>query len=520
MTDSPVTGIGLWTIAAQAPDRPAVIEPDGTVVSYAELTGRADRIGRGLRAIGLHAGDCVAGMLPNRSAALALFFAAMETGLYVVPVNWHLAAAEVAYILGDSGAAAFVADERFAAVARAAADQAQIPPAARFAVGTVAGFTPLTNLGAGSEGRPDQRTAGAPMVYTSGTSGRPKGVRRPLTGEDPDAVPVGSSGFFGLFGLKPFDDHVHLCCSPLYHTAVLNFATISVQLGHPVVLMDRFDAAELLTLVERYRVTHTHMVPTQFRRLLALPEDVRGRYEVSSMRAAIHSAAPCPPDVKRQMLDWWGPVVTEYYAASEGGGTVITGAQWLARPGSVGLPWPGSEIHVLDPDGNDMPPCQPGLVYLRMGTSTFDYHKDEAKTLASRARGMFTVGDIGYLDADGYLFLCDRQSDMIISGGVNIYPAEIEGALSGHPAVEDVAVFGIPHEEWGEEIKAVVQPASGFEPGPDLTADLLAFLDGRLAKFKVPRTIDYVPELPRDPNGKLYKRRLRDPYWAGRDRAI
>jgi long-chain acyl-CoA synthetase len=284
--------------------------------------------------------------------------------------------------------------------------------------------------------------------------------------------------------------------------------------------MDRFDAAELLALVQRHRVTHTHMVPTQFRRLLALPEETRKRYDVSSMRAAIHSAAPCPPDVKRKMLDWWGPVITEYYAASEGGGTVITGPQWLDRPGSVGLPWPGSEVHVLDDEGNDVPAGQPGLVYMRMGTSTFDYHKDAEKTRASRARGMFTVGDIGYLDPDGYLYLCDRKSDMIISGGVNIYPAEIEAELAGHPAVDDVAVFGIPHGEWGEEIKAVVQPAPGAEPGPELTADLLAFLGGRLARFKLPRSIDYVPELPRDPNGKLYKRRLRDPYWADRHRSI
>jgi long-chain acyl-CoA synthetase len=220
------------------------------------------------------------------------------------------------------------------------------------------------------------------------------------------------------------------------------------------------------------------------------------------------------------MLQWWGPVVTEYYAASEGGGTVITGAQWLERPGSVGLPWPGSQILILDENGSDVPAGQTGLVYMKMGTSTFDYYKDEAKTLASRARGMFTVGDIGYLDADGYLFICDRKSDMIISGGVNIYPAEIESALAAHPAVADVAVFGIPHEDWGEEIKAVIQPAPGAEPGPALTVELLAFLDGRLARFKLPRTIDYVPELPRDPNGKLYKRRLRDPYWAGRDRSI
>jgi long-chain acyl-CoA synthetase len=520
-----VTDIGLWNIAAGAPDSLAVVEPDGGTVSFAELAARADQYGRGLQALGLRPGDCVAGMLPNSTEALALFFAAIQTGLYVVPVNWHLAAAEVAYILSDSGAAAFVAHERFAAVAAEAAALAGIKENARFAVGEVPGFTPLAALGAastgaGSTGRPEPRTAGAPMVYTSGTSGRPKGVRRPLTGEDPDQPPLAAGWFFGIFGLKPLDGNVHLCCSPLYHTAVLNFATISLQVGHPVILMDRFDPEELLKLVETHRVTHSHMVPTQFRRLLALPAETRDRYDVSSWRCAIHSAAPCPPDVKRQMLQWWGPVVTEYYAASEGGGTVITGAQWLERPGSVGLPWPGSQILILDENGGDVPAGQTGLVYMKMGTSTFDYYKDEAKTLASRARGMFTVGDIGYLDADGYLFICDRKSDMIISGGVNIYPAEIESALAAHPAVADVAVFGIPHEDWGEEIKAVIQPAPGAEPGPALTVELLAFLDGRLARFKLPRTIDYVPELPRDPNGKLYKRRLRDPYWAGRDRSI
>jgi long-chain acyl-CoA synthetase len=515
-----VTDIGLWTIAAQTPDRPAVIEPDGSVTSYADLAARADRIGRGLRALGLGRGDTVAGLLPNSSAALALFFAALQTGLYVVPVNWHLAAAEVAYILGDCGAGAFAADERFTDVAVAAADQAGIAPGARFALGAVPGFTPLAALGAGSEGRPLERTMGAPMVYTSGTSGRPKGVRRALTGEDPDSPPAASAWFFGLFGLAPFDDHVHLCCSPLYHTAVLNFATISVQLGHPVVLMDRFDPETMLALVERHQVTHTHMVPTQFRRLLALPGQVRSGYDVSSMRTAIHSAAPCPQEVKRQMLDWWGPVIVEYYAATEGGGTGITAREWLERPGSVGKAWLGSEVRVLDDNGDDLPTGEPGLVYLRMGTSAFDYHKDREKTLASRARGMFTVGDVGYLDADGYLYLCDRKGDMIISGGVNIYPAEIEAELSCHPAVADVAVFGIPHEEWGEEIKAVVQPADGSTPGPDLTAELLAFLDGRIARFKLPKTIDYAAELPRDPNGKLYKRRLRDPYWAGRGRAM
>jgi long-chain acyl-CoA synthetase len=515
-----VTDIGLWTIAAQTPDRAAVIEPDGAVVSYAELAARADRFGRGLQALGLAPGATVAGMLPNGADALALFFAALQTGLYVVPVNWHLTAAEVGYILGDSEAGAFVAHQRFAGVAAAAADLAGIDPAARFAVGEVPGFAPLAELGKDGAGRPEQRTTGAPMLYTSGTSGRPKGVRRALTGEDPDAVPPFTAWFFAIFGLKPFDGHVHLCCSPLYHTAVLNFATISLTLGHPVVLMDRFDPETLLALVERHRVTSSHMVPTQFRRLLALPEPVRARYDVSSLRCMIHAAAPCPPEVKRRMLDWWGPVVTEYYAATEGGGSVITAQEWLARPGSVGTAWPGSEVRVLDDNGDDAPTGEPGLIYLRMGTSTFDYYKDEAKTLASRARGMFTVGDIGYLDADGYLYLCDRKGDMIITGGVNVYPAEIESELSCHPAVADVAVFGIPHDEWGEEIKAVVQPADGVAPGPELTADLFGFLDGRIAKFKLPRTIDYVAELPRDPNGKLYKRRLRDPYWAARDKSI
>ncbi len=519
--------VGLWTIAASTPDQLAVVDPDGNEVTYGELTAAADRIGRGLQALGLKPGDCVAGLLPNSTQALALTFAALETGLYVVPINWHLTAPEVAYILSDSGASVFVAHERFAGNAIAAAGQAGIGPAepagpnARFAVGRIDGFLTLDNLSAdGTNARPDPRTAGALMVYTSGTSGRPKGVRRPLTGEDPDQIPMSAPWFFGLFGLKPFDNHVHLCCSPLYHTAVLNFATISLQLGHPVVLMDRFEPEEMLRLIDRHKVTHTHMVPTQFRRLLALPEATRDRYDVSSLRAVIHSAAPCPHEVKRRMLDWWGPVVIEYYAASEGGGTGITAQEWLAKPGSVGRAWPGSEVRVLDPGGNDVPAGETGLVYMRMGNSTFDYHKDEAKTLASRARGMFTVGDIGYLDEDGYLYLCDRGSDMIISGGVNIYPAEIESELACHPAVADVAVFGIPHDDWGEEIKAVVEPADGYQPGPALTAELLAFLEGRIATFKLPRSIDYVGELPRDPNGKLYKRRLRDPYWAGRERAI
>jgi long-chain acyl-CoA synthetase len=516
-----VDAIGLWTIAKNSPDTLAVVDPDGTELSYGRFAADADRYARGLRALGLETGSCVAMMLPNSADTLALFFAAFETGLYIVPVNWHLAAAEVGYILGNSGAEAFVAHERFARTAADAADLAGIPADARFGVGDVPGFAPLAELGAAEpEGPPEDRTAGGPMVYTSGTSGRPKGVRRALTGDDPYAVPLASTGFFGVFGIKPFDGHVHICCSPLYHTAVLNFSTISLQLGHPVVLMDRFDAEEMLRLIDRYGCTHSHMVPTQFKRLLALPGDVKGNYDVSSLRAVIHGAAPCPPEVKRGMLDWWGPVVIEYYAASEGGGAVITAEEWLRKPGSVGRPWPYSEIKVLGDDKREVPVGEPGLVYMRMGNSQFSYYNDEAKTEEARAGNLFTVGDIGYLDEDGYLYLCDRKSDMIISGGVNIYPAEIESELSAHPAVSDAAVFGIPHDDWGEEVKAVVEPAPGFAPGPALSAELLEFLGGRLAKFKLPRTIDYVDQLPRQDNGKLYKRKLRDPYWSGRERAI
>ncbi|WP_433363851.1 acyl-CoA synthetase [Actinoplanes sp. CA-142083] len=512
-----MTSVGLWNIAREEPGLTAVVDPDGRTVTYGELAAEADRIGRGLQALGLAAGDTVAMLLPNGADLLAVEFATLETGLYSVPLNWHLTAAEIAYILRDSGAKVFIAHERFAAAAADAAAQAGVP--AVFSVGEVPGFPPLASLGAG-DNRPEPRTAGALMVYTSGTSGRPKGVRRPLTGLDPDDVPPVSLWFFGLFGLKPFDGNVHLCCSPLYHTAVMNFAVISLQLGHSVVVMDRWDPHEMLRLIERHRVTHSHMVPTQFRRLLALPDDVRGAYDLSSMRVMIHGAAPCPHEVKRRMLDWWGPVVLEYYAASEGGGTLITAADWLDRPGSVGQAWPGSRVRVLDPEGNDAAAGQPGTVYLQMGDATFEYLGDPEKTRESWRGRMFTVGDIGYLDDEGYLYLCDRKSDIIISGGVNVYPAEIENELAVHPAVADVAVFGIPHEEWGEEIKAVVQPEAGVQAGPELTGELLAFLAGRLAKFKLPRSVDYVDELPRDPNGKLYKRLLRDPYWAGRERAI
>jgi long-chain acyl-CoA synthetase len=508
---------GLWNIARDEPGRLALVDPDGNELSYGELGAAADGYARGLQELGLETGDTLVVMLPNGSEMVALFFAAIQSGLYIVPINWHLTGPEVAYIVEDSGAKAFVGHEKFAGAAAVAA--AALPGSARFAVGSVAGFRPLAELNLAG-GPLQHRTMGAPMVYTSGTTGRPKGVKRALSGADPYDVPVGSSGFFSGFGIKPFDDNVHICGSPLYHTAVLNFVTISIQLGHPAVLMGKFDAEEMLRLIDKYKVTHSHLVPTQFKRLLALPEQVRAKYDMSSLRTMIHGAAPCPNEVKRAMLDWWGPVVVEYYAATEGGGAAIFADEWLNKPGSVGKPWSYSVIKILDEQGNEMPANEPGLVYMQMGGSSFAYHNSEEKTRESRRGELFTVGDIGYLDEDGYLFLCDRKSDMIISGGVNIYPAEIEGELVMHPAIADVAVFGVPDEEWGEAIKAVVQPKPGIEPSEELTADILAFATDRLAKYKLPKVVEYLAELPRDDNGKLYKRKLRDLEWAGKDKAI
>ncbi|MFD6070172.1 AMP-binding protein, partial [Amycolatopsis lurida] len=457
--------LGVWNIAERRPERVALVDPDGRSIGYGELAAKANAYARGLQALGLEAGDVVVVLQPNGDELVAAYFAAIQSGLYIVVVNWHLVGPEVAYILSDSGAKAFLAHERFADVAIAAADEAGIPERGRFAVGDVEGFRRIEELGSGEgDGRPERRTAGSPMLYTSGTTGRPKGVRRPLTGADPDSVPGASTWFFGIFGLAPHDDHVHLCGSPLYHTAVLNFVAISLQLGHTAVLMDRWDAEDMLRLIERHRVTHSHMVPTQFRRLLALPDDVRAAYDLSSLRVMIHGAAPCPLEVKRRMLDWWGPVVTEYYAATEGGGTAISGEEWLRKPGSVGLPWPGSTIKILDDEGTELPAGETGTVYMKMGDSKFEYHKDRAKTDKARVGDLFTLGDVGHLDEDGYLFLHDRKADLIISGGVNIYPAEIEGELVMHPKIADVAVFGVPHEDWGEAIKAVVQPADGVEP--------------------------------------------------------
>lgn len=503
----------FWVHAAAHPDALAVVDPDGTPHTAGAILAEANRLVYGLRALGLQTGDAVAFVLSNRAEVLSLFMAAHQAGWFLTPINHHLTAPEMAYILTDSGARAVVTEARFGGLTAAAADSASVSAQARFSVDEAAGFRPLAALTVGQpDTTPPERRAGATMTYTSGTTGKPKGVRRATMSLPPELVGSSQAMFLALFGITAAQPGTHLVVAPLYHTAVLNFTTNFLHLGHPAVLMDRWTPEGMLDRIQRYRVTSTHMVPTQFVRLLKLPEAERSGRDLSSMSHMIHGAAPCPVDVKHQMLAWWGDCIYEYYAATEGGGTLIGPAEWRRKPGSVGKAWPISEISIRDDSGMELPRGTTGTVWIRMGDYRFEYHKDESKTGEAWKGNFFTVGDAGYLDEEGYLTLCDRKADMIISGGVNLYPAEIESVLIGHPAVLDVAVFGVADEDWGEQVRAVVQPAEGVIAGPALEAEIFAWCEGRLARFKLPRTIRFTDALPRDPNGKLYKRKLREQF--------
>jgi long-chain acyl-CoA synthetase len=516
-----VGSLGFWARAQQNPDWTAVVDPDGTEHRAGDLLARVNQITHALRALGLRPGDGIASVLPNGAAPVEVYLAALQSGWYLTPINWHFTVPEIAYIVADCEAKALFVDERFAAAGVAAADEAGVPAGARFGYGDVPGFTPVADLRSGQPtDLPAERTAGATMHYTSGTTGRPKGVRRALSGLDPDEAAELGTGLLQFFGITTGQPNAHLVSSPNYHTAVTVFGGSALHMGHTLVCMDAWDSEQALALVERYRVSNSHMVPTHFKRMLSLPDETRRKYDLSSMKWLIHAAAPCPIGIKQAMLDWWGPCVWEYYAATEGGGTIASPQDWVTRPGTVGTPWPISEIMIADEDGRECPAGTPGTIYLKMGLSDFAYKDDPEKTRAGRLRDYFTVGDIGFLDDAGYLFLCDRKADMIISGGANIYPAEVEAEIIMHPKVADVAVFGIPDEDWGEQVKAVVQPAPGVIAGDGLAAEILASLDGRLARMKWPRSIDFMAELPRDPSGKLLKRRLRAPYWEERGTAI
>lgn len=491
----------------------------GETLSYRTLADRSRALAARLHSAGLRSGNHAAILLENRSEMLVVAWAAHRLGLYYTPINWHLQPEEIAYILNDCGASLLFASSALARRLPAGADAGL---RLRIAVGSDTappGYLPLDlfvdglTVTAGS-----YETEGSPMYYSSGTTGWPKGIQPPLSGLPFGQPPAWEAIIYDSFSIDTAT--VYLCPAPLYHAAPLSWSMAVQRRGGTVVLMESFDAAEALRLIERYRIPHAQLVPTHFIRMLKLPQEERLAYDVSSLRCAIHAAAPCPLEVKEQMLAWWGPVIHEFYGCSEGIGFARIGPQeWLEHKGSVGKPSLGRAV-ILDPDGHPQPPGQPGQIWFE-GGGNFAYHKDPAKTAeAHDAAGRSTVGDIGYLDQDGYLYLTDRASHMIISGGVNIYPQEIENVLVQHPGVSDVAVIGVPDEEFGEQVKAVVVPAPGRRRGAlnadlaaELADELIAWCRERLAGFKCPRSIDFVDELPRLPSGKLLKRRLREHYW-------
>ncbi len=507
--DALAAGMLIAFTASRSPERPAILSERGDR-SYAALNTRANQLARALRARGLRPGDAVALLCSNRPEFAEVYAACLRSGLRLTCINWHLQADETGYIVDDCEARAFIAEgDRSAEVAAAAATQA--PKAGvRLAIGTpIPGFDAYDAVLDDQSGEDiGDPVRGSTMLYTSGTTGRPKGVYR-RTPPPADRTP----------GHEPMvrGESVVLCTGPLYHAAPLQTNLIvPLSRGIGIVLMDRWDAEDTLRLIEQHRVTHTHMVATMFHRLLALPDEIKSRYDLSSLRYVLHGAAPTPVHIKQAMMDWLGPKLFEYYAATEGGGTFITPGQWLEKPGSVGPPNPGRVVEILDDDGDRLPVGQVGTVYFnRPDQGDFEYFKAPDKTASAYRGDRFTLGDHGYLDADGYLFLTGRTSETIISAGVNIYPAEVDEVLLMHPAVADSATVGVPNEERGEEVKAVVQLAAGLEPSDALSDELIAFCRERLAHFKCPRSVDFDAALPRGEAGKIQRHKVRERYWPG-----
>ncbi len=505
----------------EQPDKPAVImNGSGEIVTYRELDERSTQLARLLREAGLRKGDHVAMLMENNAHFLEICWAAMRSGLYMTPINSYLTAEEASYIIRDCGARAFIGSRGKAEVAEGLRGEFATPEVGLHLMvgGAIDGYDDYLEAIAGQDTkRLEDETMGAFMMYSSGTTGRPKGIMKPLPDETPSESM--SQALMGLlFGWRK--DMIYLSPAPLYHAAPSAFCNATLAFGGTVVVMEKFDASEALRAIDRHGATHSQWVPTMFNRMLKLPESERAAYSGSTLETAVHAAAPCPVAVKRQMIEWWGPVLSEYYAGSEANGaTIIHSEDWLKKPGSVGKPV-GAEIDILDDEGNVLPPGEPGTIYFR-GGAEFEYHNDPDKTADSRADGgRSTLGDMGYLDEDGFLFLTDRKAYMIISGGVNIYPQEIEDCLVTQELVADAAVFGVPNEDMGEEVKAVVQLMPGIEES-DATRDaLLAHCREHLAGFKMPRSIDFEAELPRLPTGKLYKRLLRDKYWGNHDTKI
>ena len=513
---------GIAFFAQRDPDALALCESSGRTWTRGELSSAVNQIAHGLLQSGLRGGDVIAIVAPNCIEFVAVYLAATDIGLYVVPVNWHLSPPELSYILENSGAKAVVAHNRMAAQLARVLQLSRPPQVEQYiSIGEIAGFRRLEDL---RERQPEQRVSdpiqGRVMMFTSATTGRPKTINVPIHGAAEGIART--IEFHVSTGIALEDGNVHLCASMLYHAAPLEFVVIALLMGHQVVLTsDRWDPEQTLALIERYHVTTTFMVPSMFVRLLKLPRTTRLGYDTTSLKLVSHSAAPCPVEVKRQIIDWWGPIIWEGYGAAEGQGTFVSSTEWLQRPGTVGRPIPGTVIKILDDQGNELRHGEVGTIYLSRYTGDrFEYRNDPEKTRAAYRGDVFTVGDVGYMDDAGYLYLCDRKVDMVICGGMNVYPAEIEQVLVQHPSVFDCAVFGIPDELMGEALRAVVQLMPTVVADNMLTADIYSFMRKYLSAVKMPRQIDYTHELPRDPNGKLFKRALRDPFWNGFNRKI
>jgi long-chain acyl-CoA synthetase len=494
----------------------------GEVVTFGEFEARANRLAQFFRSLGLERLDHVAFFMENNVRMLECEGAAERAGLYYTCINSYLAPDEVAYIVNDCEARVVISSHAKREVA--ALLPAQCEGVERWLmVDTDAppeGYEPYGKVVAAFPAEPiADEQLGAAMLYSSGTTGQPKGILRPL----PDVAPGAALPIMDFVKMmfRFREGMTYLSPAPLYHSAPQASVSATLRLGSTAVVMERFDPGDFLDLVARHKITHSQMVPTMFSRLLKLPADQRAAADLSSLETVIHAAAPCPVPVKQEIIEWWGPIVVEYYGATEANGfTYCDSAEWLAHPGTVGKPVLG-ELLILDDEGNPSPKGTPGTVWFR-GATGFEYYNAPEKTAESRDETgtASTVGDVGYVDDDGFLYLTDRKSYMIISGGVNIYPQETENLLITHPKVMDAAVIGVPNDDLGEDVKAVVQPLPGIEGGPDLERELIAFCREHLAHYKCPRTIDFEAELPRLPTGKLYKRLLRDRYWEGHTTAI
>ncbi len=501
---------GIW--AEQSPDKVAyVMAGSGFEVTYGELEARANQGAQLFRSLGLKRGDHIAILLENHPRFLQIAWAAQRAGLYYTAISWRLQEDEVAYIVGNCEAKLFITSHARRDVVSSLVERLEGVEHCYMLDDVIDGFEAWeAAIAEQPETMIDDPSEGTPMLYSSGTTGYPKGIKKPLS-EEPYGADVGPN----LAGLlwQMDENSTYISPAPLYHAAPLNFVMGAIRHGTKIVVMEHFHEVEALAAIEKYKVTHGQWVPTMFVRMLKLPAEERMKYDVSTLVCAVHAAAPCPVPVKEQMIDWWGPILCEYYAGTEANGfTHINSHEWLTHKGSVGKSLVG-ELHICDDEGEEVPTGETGTVFFG-GGGEFEYYNDEEKTRSSRhAKGWSTLGDVGYVDEEGYLYLTDRKNFMIISGGVNIYPQEAENILITHDDVVDVAVFGVPNADFGEEVKAVVQPRDMGLAGPELELALIEYCRERLSHVKCPRSIDFREELPRHPTGKLYKRLLKDEYW-------